>query len=321
MSKRTLQERENEQDENSNIDDNTFTQLPTTQQMDNFMKKKKNLNDLDFCVDNDINDKKHTIDSDEEESEKLKQDEKIGRYDLDADLGQEETGVRQYDDIKITPFNLKDECDDGYFDANGTFIFVKKDEIEDNWMDNIDWNKVETNQNRLQKVIDANKDNEKEYIVDRVSFYEQLMKYVMPKECVSSAIRRYGKLSKQEKLELKKSGQKTKEKTESTKILETITGIVSDLLLDGVNNIYEMTYEALENSYMRKIDSTKCNTEDIEDVLWEYQKDKNDKSISGPVSTLEMKEIAKKLNKKSAQVRKVGSSFYSVDRIDFDLYL
>lgn len=41
--------------------------------------------------------------------------------------------------VPITPFNLKEEMEEGHFDAEGNY-FIKKDaDIRDNWLDNIDW--------------------------------------------------------------------------------------------------------------------------------------------------------------------------------------
>ena len=45
--------------------------------------------------------------------------------------------------IAITPFNLKDEEEDGTFDRDGTFVWKKsKEDVTDSWLDNVDWGKV-----------------------------------------------------------------------------------------------------------------------------------------------------------------------------------
>ena len=52
-----------------------------------------------------------------------------------------------YDDgIHITPFNMKEEMEDGFFDADGNY-FEKKDpnKVEDSWLQGVDWDKVEKN--------------------------------------------------------------------------------------------------------------------------------------------------------------------------------
>lgn len=46
------------------------------------------------------------------------------------------------DDVKITPFNMREELEEGHFDKEGHYHWNKESEIKDNWLDNIDWVKV-----------------------------------------------------------------------------------------------------------------------------------------------------------------------------------
>lgn len=84
--------------------------------------------------------KKHTLDSDEEDSG---DDE---RYNIlhEDDIEGEEDGVAggDEDDVKYTAFNMKEELEEGHFDKDGHFQWNKEKEIKDNWLDNIDWHKV-----------------------------------------------------------------------------------------------------------------------------------------------------------------------------------
>ena len=45
--------------------------------------------------------------------------------------------------ICITPFNLKSEMEEGYFDSDGNY-FEKQDpdKVEDTWLEGVDWDKV-----------------------------------------------------------------------------------------------------------------------------------------------------------------------------------
>jgi CD2 antigen cytoplasmic tail-binding protein 2 len=47
------------------------------------------------------------------------------------------------DGIHITPFNMKEEMEDGFFDRDGNY-FEKKDpnRVEDSWLQGVDWDKV-----------------------------------------------------------------------------------------------------------------------------------------------------------------------------------
>ncbi|XP_012681357.1 CD2 antigen cytoplasmic tail-binding protein 2 [Clupea harengus] len=86
---------------------------------------------------------KHSLDSDEEdEGEDKDNGNKYNILDSDDVEGQENATIDCDEGVPITPFNLKDEMEEGYFDAEGNY-FVKKDaEIRDNWLDNIDWVKI-----------------------------------------------------------------------------------------------------------------------------------------------------------------------------------
>lgn len=39
--------------------------------------------------------------------------------------GQEDTTIDSYEGIKITPFNMKEELEEGHFDKDGMYIFDK----------------------------------------------------------------------------------------------------------------------------------------------------------------------------------------------------
>ena len=46
------------------------------------------------------------------------------------------------DGVKITPFNLREEQEEGTFTKDGNFVWKKEKEIVDSWLDNVDWVKV-----------------------------------------------------------------------------------------------------------------------------------------------------------------------------------
>lgn len=61
----------------------------------------------------------------------------------DSDIEGGEEGVGKVeDDVKITPFNMREELEEGHFDKDGHYHWNKETEIKDNWLDNIDWVKV-----------------------------------------------------------------------------------------------------------------------------------------------------------------------------------
>lgn len=44
--------------------------------------------------------------------------------------------------FQLTPFNMKEELEEGHFDADGHYQWNKSKEIKDHWLDNLDWVKV-----------------------------------------------------------------------------------------------------------------------------------------------------------------------------------
>lgn len=53
--------------------------------------------------------------------------------------GQEVATIDFDEGVRITPFNLDEEMEEGYFDSEGNYFINKDKEIKDNWLDNIDW--------------------------------------------------------------------------------------------------------------------------------------------------------------------------------------
>ncbi|XP_058985937.1 CD2 antigen cytoplasmic tail-binding protein 2 homolog isoform X6 [Musca domestica] len=96
------------------------------------MKRNSGFNVDDCCT---VNRKKHTLDSDEEDSDEYERD------DDDVD-GEEDGDPTIRDDVKITPFNMREELEEGHFDKDGHFHWNKNTNIRDNWLDNIDWVKI-----------------------------------------------------------------------------------------------------------------------------------------------------------------------------------
>jgi len=57
-------------------------------------------------------------------------------------IGQEEGVVGQDGEIRITPFNMQEELEEGHFDTEGMYHWNKDKDVQDNWLENIDWCKV-----------------------------------------------------------------------------------------------------------------------------------------------------------------------------------
>ena len=84
---------------------------------------------------------KHSLDSDEEDN--LDTYEVMPEDDAGMEGQEDDTGVDIEDGIRFTPFNMREELEEGHFDSEGMYIFKKEKLIKDSWIENIDWVKVD----------------------------------------------------------------------------------------------------------------------------------------------------------------------------------
>ncbi|XP_060644618.1 LOW QUALITY PROTEIN: CD2 antigen cytoplasmic tail-binding protein 2 homolog [Drosophila nasuta] len=295
--------------------------------------------------------KKHTLDSDEEDSDDY---ERENLNDSDIEGGEEGVG-KVVDDVKITPFNMREELEEGHFDKDGHYHWNKDTEIKDNWLDNIDWVKVENDKNYFDpnnEELNGAGDGVPSF--NLAASLRKMIEFMKAGESVQMALQRLGrkrpKLSTLEKLKQKKAGIENIETQQIAKLTEVANEILSNT---GNMDIYQETYEKImqklenlpgpskpvtesfdmyaddfEEKESKRLKTTQKKEEEDEpktnEIKWEFKWKQADENIQGPYSTETM------LNwstgdyfKDGVYVRKVGenSSFYSSNRIDFDLYL
>ncbi|VEN50014.1 unnamed protein product [Callosobruchus maculatus] len=206
--------------------------------------------------------KKHTLDSDEEDNA-----DEDNVLDVDDIEGEEEGVDRQEGEQKMTAFNMKEEMEEGHFDKEGHFIWKNEKEIRDNWLDNIDWQKIKSTPGAKEKYgvdesglgteTDSESDAEEEF--DEIGTCKKMLDYMKPKETVNKALKRLGgadmKLSSVERLRRKKAGtlQDNKEVTELTELANQI------LTKLGNMDIYQETYEQIK----AKIDKTEMKNKSV----------------------------------------------------------
>jgi hypothetical protein len=70
--------------------------------------------------------KKHSLDSDEEIEDNEVDAEKLDDDDIE---GQEEITIEKEGEVKITPFNLKEEQEEGHFAKDGNFVWKKEEDV------------------------------------------------------------------------------------------------------------------------------------------------------------------------------------------------
>jgi len=222
-------------------------------------------------------DKKHTIDSDDEEDER-EREKKFERMKDDDIEGQEDNTMNFDGDIKITPFNLKEEQEEGSFSADGNFVWNdKKEEIKDAWLDDIDWVKVKEQtaeeKEKAEAADEVEEENQEKY--NEIDTYRQIQKLLKPKESVAKALRRIGgnkkPLSSAERWKRKKAGitEDPEEKSAKEAMLK-LTGLADTILTRSGNmEVYDETYESISfkiEAEDRKIDDKKTEIpENIDD--------------------------------------------------------
>ncbi|XP_076362506.1 CD2 antigen cytoplasmic tail-binding protein 2 homolog holn1 isoform X2 [Tachypleus tridentatus] len=201
---------------------------------------------------------KNSLDSDEEDDEEAAK--KYNFLDPEELEGQEEATVDFEGDIRITPFNMKEELEEGHFDKEGMYIFHKdQKEIRDSWLDNIDWVKIKSREEITQDNLDDESKSDKESSMemsDKLNNYKEMLKLMKPGETVQKAICRHGgggsniKQSTASRRWLKdRRNQKTNSENNSEvdqqKLLQ-LTELADEILQSGDMDIYEQTYEKLD---------------------------------------------------------------------------
>jgi CD2 antigen cytoplasmic tail-binding protein 2 len=279
---------------------------------------------------------KHTLDSDEEDDEQVR--EKYDILDPDRIEGEEDGDVRDEAEVQITPFNMKDELEEGHFDKQGMFIFKKDpDQIQDHWLDNIDWVKVEE---RATAATKPDSEPKPDHQFDLKDNYRRIVSLLKPGETVKQAIRRLGQSASSAKR--KKSNSETDDGDESKNIAKeemmNLISLADELISSGDMDAYERTFEQLTFrlkdsdaaldmfSEKDQTDASTSKTEAaIESVAWELRwSDADDAEVHGPFPNeqmLQWRDAGYFANGAFVrQVGKAGAVFHSANRIDFDLY-
>ncbi|EDV58550.1 CD2 antigen cytoplasmic tail-binding protein 2 homolog [Drosophila erecta] len=302
--------------------------------------------------------KKHTLDSDEEDSDDYERE-----YLNDSDIEGGEEGVAKVeDDVKVTPFNMKEELEEGHFDKDGHYHWNKETEAKDNWLDNIDWVKIGTQKNAFDPAKDDQNSNssdedKNEPAGKAFNLSMNLMKmleFMKQGETVKMALQRLGSqrpvLTTLQRIKQKKAGIVDPKTQEISQLTELANEILSKT---GNMDIYQDTYESIKakiadlpgTSKPKVADDIDMYADDFEtkelerskasndsskpttttsEVTWEFKWSQDETEIQGPFSTEKMlKWSQENYFKNGVYVRKCGenTTFYTSNRIDFDLYL
>ncbi|KAL4707839.1 hypothetical protein ACJJTC_001785 [Scirpophaga incertulas] len=236
--------------------------------------------------------KKHSLDSDEEDSGA--EEEKKNVLNADEIEGEEDGDAGIEGEITITPFNMKEELEEGHFDTQGHYHWKKEKEIRDGWLDNIDWVKVKGRPEDKYKVHkDDNKglgdesssdEEEPEEKFDLIEFYKEILQHMKPKETIAKSLQRLGaasKISSAERWKRKKAGIVD----EGSKVVTRVTELANKILTKlGNMDIYQETYEKIK-SIIAKSNKNK-NDADLDMYADDFdQKEKKNLSNQNETST------------------------------------
>ena len=218
---------------------------------------------------------KHSLDSDDEEGVDKETNEGILQ---DEDIeGQEDETIRFDGDIRVTPFNLKEEMEEGHFDAEGNYIADKDtDEIQDGWLESVDWKRVKELEERGVLNQDTHMNDEEEVKFDRIKTLKDVTALLRSGETVLTGLRRYGgKKSDSTRKWKKNKGNSQNKKTEvddgnkdneaDKEALLKLTELADLLLSQGDFEIYSKTYEKL-NFEIRKAEEQFADADEDDEL-------------------------------------------------------
>lgn len=178
--------------------------------------------------------------------------------------------------LQITPFNMKEELEEGHFDGDGHFQWKKQKEIQDHWLDNLDWVKIKKLDDEKQQKLaesgaaqtssgvgglgDSSSESEDEgkdeslKKFDVIAAYRRILDLMQPKETIQKTLQRLGKksakISSIERFRRKKAGIIDEDAALVTEITELTNKILTKM---GNMNIYEETYEEISAKFASKL--------------------------------------------------------------------
>ncbi|XP_036773575.2 CD2 antigen cytoplasmic tail-binding protein 2 isoform X1 [Manis pentadactyla] len=180
---------------------------------------------------------KHSLDSDEEEEEGSSKYDILASEDVE---GQEAATLPSEGGVRITPFNLQEEMEEGHFDADGNYYLNRDAQIQDSWLDNIDWVKIRERAPDQRLLSDSEEeDNLGRTPMSAQALLEGLLELLLPRETVAGALRRLGARGGG------RGGIRGPGRPNSPQRLERLTGLADQMVAWGDLGVYQETRERL----------------------------------------------------------------------------
>lgn len=299
---------------------------------------------------------KHSLDSDEEDEE---EEEGASKYDILASEdveGQEAATLPSEGGVRITPFNLQEEMEEGHFDADGNYFLNRDAQIRDSWLDNIDWVKIKERPPDQRPASDSEEEADSlgQTPMSAQAILEGLVELLLPRETVAGALRRLGARGGS------KESSKGPGRPNSPQRLDRLSGLADQMVARGNLGVYQETRERLAmrlkglgsqtqgsqastpppslDMFAEEVTEGELETptpvqkgeaetggDGLVDVMWEYKwENTGDAELYGPFSSAQMQTwVSEGYFPDGVYCRKLdppGGQFYNSKRIDFDLY-
>ena len=249
---------ENNQD--SDYDENPFSRQNIQKELERHREHKQKLK----------NPPKHYLKREQIEGEEASPITEGGLWENETQAGENDGDNK--DEIKIEPFHLSKELEEGGFDEEGTYLYHKdEEEMLDNWLVGVGKEEIrkarEAQEQKLRKQSEKELE-EDEKIINRWTkeeLYGQLLSYMrsFEKESVTQFLK-----------ELAKS--------EDKKTFETVVELTQRLTSLGCYDVYDCSYDMVEHRSHPSPPPTSDNLND--QIMWEYRWDET-QDVYGPFST------------------------------------
>lgn len=190
--------------------------------------------------------------------------------------GQEEGTTKMQEGVRITPFNVQEEMEEGHFDAEGNYILEKKEDLRDAWLEELDEYTDEDYEKLMKKKADERLSAEdesatKSFVTD-LEIYKKIIPILKAGESVMRALKRLGAGIKQQPKFRKgtvKAGSTSRETDEVKIEFENLTSAADLLLQRGNLEIYQETLEKVRLTVRNEESKRSLDVNEEEDIFGE----------------------------------------------------
>jgi len=232
--------------------------------------------------------KKHTLDSDEEDDNPAPK-----KLDIRSVQGQEKPTIEYDGSVKIMPFNMDEENEEGHYDEDGNYVFDKeKNDIKDEWLDGFDWDSVKQKAGSKWNKMTDEDDNAEVVEADGVGACEQILKHLTDEKMTVNDVLKKMNTQKQltpaeerkRRWEAKKSG--VEYKNDFSELSNELTGAVDDLISLGHMDAYSMNRSQINELY-EKLEIEKERIERAKRMKRQSEEEARNQAESSKLDTAE----------------------------------